>query len=59
MKRFGLPWLLPMAIHNDEVTALLAEDFDRITELRIELPAARVHKASLIELYREHVTSQS
>ena len=44
-----------MAIHNDEVAALFREDFDRITELRAKLQAARSHKASLIELYREHV----
>jgi hypothetical protein len=46
-----------MAIHNDEVTALLNEDFDRITKLRIKLQAARERKAGLIELYRDHVTS--
>jgi len=31
-------------------------DFDKMTELRTKLSAARAHKASLIELYREHVT---
>jgi len=46
-----------MSIHKDEVAALLIEDFDRITELRTKLQTAREHKASLIELYREHVTS--
>ena len=46
-----------MAIHNDEVAALLREDFDSIAQLRTKLQAAREHKASLIELYREHVTS--
>ena len=46
-----------MSIHNDEVTALLNEDFDRITELRIKLQTARERKAGLIELYRDHVTS--
>jgi hypothetical protein len=46
-----------MAIHNSEVVALLAEDFERIADLRRTLQAARDHKASLIELYREHVTS--
>ena len=46
-----------MAIHNQEVVALLAEDFDRITELRMTLQSAWNHKAGLIELYREHVTS--
>jgi hypothetical protein len=46
-----------MAIHNNEVVALLAEDFDRIKDLRTTLQSARNHKASLIELYREHVTS--
>lgn len=46
-----------MTIHNDEVEALLREDFDGIAELRTKLGAARAHKASLIELYREHVIS--
>jgi hypothetical protein len=46
-----------MAIHNNEVVALLAEDFEKITELRKTLQSARVRKASLIELYREHVTT--
>ena len=46
-----------MAIHNSEVVALLAEDFDKITELRSQLQSARNHKAGLIDLYREHVTS--
>jgi hypothetical protein len=46
-----------MAIHNSEVVALLAEDFEKITELRKTLQSARTHKAGLIELYREHVTS--
>ena len=46
-----------MAIHNDEVAALFREDFDTISELRTKLQLARNHKASLIELYREHVTS--
>lgn len=46
-----------MAIHNDEVEALSREDFDAIKELRKTLRTARDHKANLIELYREHVTS--
>ena len=46
-----------MEIHDDEVAALLSEDFDRITELRAKLESAREHKASLVELYREHVIS--
>ena len=46
-----------MAIHNQEVIALLAEDFGRIAELRSTLQAARNHKARLIDLYREHVMS--
>jgi len=46
-----------MAIHNEEVAALLLEDFDSIAELRTKLQSARDHKASLIDLYREHVTS--
>jgi len=45
------------AIHNEEFAALLSEDFDRIAELRTKLDAARANKRSLIELYREHVTS--
>jgi len=44
-----------MAIHNEEVAALLRDDFDGITELKTKLQAAREHKASLIELYCEHV----
>ena len=44
-----------MAIHNEEVAALLRDDFDGITELKTKLQAARERKASLIELYREHV----
>ena len=48
-----------MEIHNDEVAALLRGDFDTIAELRTRLQAARDHKASLIELYREHVISHS
>lgn len=43
--------------HNQGVIALLAEDLDRITELRASLQAARNHKARLIDLYREHVIS--
>jgi hypothetical protein len=46
-----------MAIHNEEVAALLSEDFDAVEDLREKLQAARAHKASLIDLYREHVTS--
>lgn len=46
-----------MAIHNEEVAALLREDFDGIAQLKTKLQAAREHKASLIELYREHVIS--
>ena len=46
-----------MAIHNDEVAALFREDFDTISELRTKLQVARNQKASLIELYQEHVTS--
>jgi hypothetical protein len=47
-----------MAIHNNEVVALLAEDFERLAELRATLQAARNRKAGLIELYREHVMSR-
>ena len=46
-----------MSIHNNEVVALLAEDFDRLTKLRETLQAARDRKARLIEAYREHVIS--
>lgn len=44
-----------MSIHNNEVVALLAEDFDRVTQLKTTLHAVRERKARLIELYREHV----
>ena len=46
-----------LAIHNQEVAALLEDDFDKVEELRTMLQAARDHKASTIELYREHVMS--
>ena len=46
-----------MSIHNEEVAALLNEDFDRMTELKLKLQAARELKTSLMELYREHVIS--
>jgi hypothetical protein len=46
-----------MSIHNEEVAALLIEDFDSLAELRTKLQAARDRKASLIDLYSEHVTS--
>jgi len=46
-----------MAIHNNEVVALLAEDFDQVAQLKTTLQAARDRKARLIESYREHVTS--
>jgi len=46
-----------MSIHNEEVAALLIEDFDSIDVLRSKLKAARERKASMIDLYREHVMS--
>jgi hypothetical protein len=46
-----------MSIHNDEVAALLNEDFDQLSELATKLKAARERKASAIELYREHLWS--
>jgi hypothetical protein len=46
-----------MAIHNEEVQALLREDFEGIKDLKVKLQRARENKARLIELYREHVTS--
>jgi hypothetical protein len=47
---------LLIVIHNDEIKALSREDFDAVKELRKTLQAARDHKASLIDLYREYVT---
>lgn len=44
-----------MAIHNNEVVALLAEDFDRVAQLKKTLQAVRERKARLIEEYRDHV----
>jgi len=44
-----------MSIHNEEVAALLIEDFDSMAVLKAKLQGAREHNASLIELYREHV----
>ena len=44
-----------MSIHNNEVIALLAEDFDRVAELKATLQVVRDRKARLIEEYREHV----
>jgi hypothetical protein len=46
-----------MEIHNDEVTALLKEDFKELIRLRRKLAAARDHKASAIDSYRDHVIS--
>jgi len=45
-----------MSIHNDEVIALLAEDFERLEKLRARLQMVRTRKAHLIERYRDHVT---
>jgi hypothetical protein len=46
-----------MAIHDTELAVLLSEDFERLEHVRIRLKAARRLKASLIDLYREHVLS--
>ena len=46
-----------MAIHDTELAVLLAEDFERLDHVRARLKTVRDHKAGLIELYREHVTS--
>ena len=46
-----------MAIHSDEMAALLRKDFKQIIKLRRKLAAARDRKAAAIDLYREHVTS--
>jgi hypothetical protein len=45
-----------MSIHNNEVVALLAEDFERVAQLKTTLQAVRERKAKLIEEFREHVT---
>ena len=44
-----------MQIHNDEVDALLKEDFKELIRLRRKLAAAREVKASAIDAYRDHV----
>jgi len=44
-----------MSIHNNEVIALLAEDFERVAHLKTTLQSVRERKARLIEEYREHV----
>ena len=44
-----------MSIHNNEVVALLAEDFDRVAQLKTTLQAVRERTAQLIDEYREHV----
>ena len=46
-----------MEIHNDEVAALLKEDFTELIRLRRKLAAARDRKASAIDSYRDHVIS--
>jgi hypothetical protein len=46
-----------MEIHNDEVAALLKEDFKELTRLRRKLAAARDHKATTIDKFKEHVIS--
>ena len=43
------------SIHNNEVIALLAEDFERVADLKKTPQAVRERKARLIEEYREHV----
>jgi len=37
-----------MTIHNEEVAALLMEDFDEVERLRETLQSARTHKASVV-----------
>jgi hypothetical protein len=46
-----------MAIHESEVACLVAGDFGDSPDLNVRLEAARKKKDSLIELYKEHVTS--
>lgn len=45
------------AIHDTELAVLLSEDFERLEHVRVRLKAARELKASLIDLYRDHVLS--
>jgi hypothetical protein len=44
-----------MSILNDEVIALLADDFGQVAHLKTTLHSVRERKARLIEEYREHV----
>ena len=46
-----------MAIHSDEIAALLRRDVKEIIRLRRKLAAARDRKAAAIDLYLEHVRS--
>jgi hypothetical protein len=44
-----------MDIHNQEILALIGEDFTRAEDFTILLESARSRKVELIELYREHI----
>jgi hypothetical protein len=46
-----------MAIHSDEIAALLRKDSKEIIRLRRKLAACRDRKAAAINLYLQHVTS--
>ena len=46
-----------MAIHSDEIAALLRKDAKEIIKLRRKLAAVRDRKATAIDLYLKHVTS--
>ena len=46
-----------MVVHNSELAALLADDFDLLVELKSKVQKAREKKTRLIDLYREHVQS--
>lgn len=46
-----------MAIHSDEIAALLRKDSKEIIKLRRKLAAARDRKAAAIDVYLKHVTS--
>jgi hypothetical protein len=46
-----------MAIHESEMASIMAGDFDERPAFNLRLEAARRQKDSIVELYKEHVTS--
>lgn len=46
-----------IAIHSEEVAALLRDDFAGFAALEAKIQMARNNKALIAELYREHVIS--